>query len=607
MSDTENRPQRRPHGPGAHAPMEKPNDFGAAMSKLVKFMKPYYPVIIVSFIFAIVAAVCNIIAPTFLSKLTNEITVSVMGMPINMQNVAKFGVILICLYACNVTLNYVQSFMMAGATQGASKKFRTSISLKINKVPLSYFDRRAYGDTLSRVTNDVDTISQTLNNSITTLIQSVVLLVGVLIAMFVTKWQMALVAVATIPISAILMVIIIKNSQPLFVAQQRHLGELNGQIEESFSGQQIIKIFNADGTKKAEFNEINQKLFNANKKAQFISGLMMPMMSFVSNLGYVAICVVGAILFKEDPVNMAGIIISFFVYVRLFQNPINQLGQVFNQLQSAAAAAERVFEFLEEDEQPDESDKTYVPKKVKGEVEFRNVRFGYTPDRTIIKNFSAKVRPGMKVAIVGPTGAGKTTLVNLIMRFYEVGEGDILIDGVSVKDMKRETVRSMFSMVLQDTWLFEGTIRENIVYDMQGVTQEELDKAASAANIDYFINGLPDGYETVLDEDSNVSGGQKQLLTIARAMIQNSPMMILDEATSNVDTRTEELIQQAMDRLTGGRTSFVIAHRLSTIKNADLILVMRDGDIVEQGDHEQLLAQNGFYASLYNSQFESLE
>ena len=523
-----------------------------------------------------------------------------------MEKVARIGLTLACLYLGNATLNYVQSFMMAGITQGLSKRFRTSISLKINRLPLNYFDTRSYGDTLSRVTNDVDTVSMSLNHSLASLFQQAVLLIGTLIAMFVTKWQMALVAVATVPIGGIFAMFIVKKSQPLFVKQQRYLGELNGHIEESFSGQNVIKLFNAEERKQGEFDSINGKLFKNMWKSQFVSGLMMPVNTFISNLGYVAICVVGAILYKQDPVNMPGIIVSFFVYMRLFQAPVNQLGQIMNQLQSTAAAAERVFEFLDVEEQEDESHKTAVPEKVRGEVEFRDVTFGYNPDKLIIHGFSATVRPGMKVAIVGPTGAGKTTMVNLIMRFYEINSGDILIDGVSVKDMKRETVRDMFSMVLQDTWLFEGTIRENIVYSKQGVTQEQLDRAAEAANIDYFIKALPNGYDTVLDEESNVSSGQKQLITIARAMIQNSPMMILDEATSNVDTRTEELIQEAMDRLTAGRTSFVIAHRLSTIRNADIILVMKDGNIIEQGNHAQLIEKGGFYCSLYNSQFEQV-
>lgn len=603
-------PNRPPRGRGRGGPgaiLEKPNDFGSAIKKLFAFLKPYYGVIIVSLVLAACASICNIVAPSVLSDLTNEITNSAMlAKQIDMKAIAKFGGILIALYVGNASLNFIQSFMMAGVTQGVAKRFRTSISKKINVVPLNYFDKRSYGDTLSRVTNDVDTIGHTMSNSITTLLQSMVLLVGVLIAMFVTKWQMALTAIATVPISGIIMGVVIKKSQPLFVKQQQYLGSLNGHIEENFSGQNIIKLFNAEKRKGAEFDSINKKLFTNNLKAQFVSGLMMPINTFVSNLGYVAICVVGAILFKEDPVKMGGVIVSFFVYVRLFQTPINQIGQAFNQLQSTAAATERVFEFLDETEEEDETYKTAKPQTVRGAVEFKNVKFGYSPDKIIIHDFSAKIEPGMKVAIVGPTGAGKTTMVNLIMRFYEVNGGDILIDGVSVKDMKRETVRDMFSMVLQDTWLFEGTIRENIVYGKEGVTQEQLDEAVKSANLDYFVKALPNGYESMLDEECNVSGGQKQLITIARAMIQNSPMMILDEATSNVDTRTEELIQEAMDRLTHGRTSFVIAHRLSTIKNADLILVMRDGNIVEQGNHEQLINENGFYASLYNSQFEKL-
>ena len=599
------RPPVRGHGRGM-APVAVASDFKGTMVKLLAFMRPYYARLVITIVLAMGATTCNILAPGILKNLTNEIMVSVFGVSIDMEKVARIGLTLACLYLGNATLNYVQSFMMAGITQGLSKRFRTSISLKINRLPLNYFDTRSYGDTLSRVTNDVDTVSMSLNHSLASLFQQAVLLIGTLIAMFVTKWQMALVAVATVPIGGIFAMFIVKKSQPLFVKQQRYLGELNGHIEESFSGQNVIKLFNAEERKQGEFDSINGKLFKNMWKSQFVSGLMMPVNTFISNLGYVAICVVGAILYKQDPVNMPGIIVSFFVYMRLFQTPINQLGQIINQLQSTAAAAERVFEFLDVEEQEDESHKTAVPEKVRGEVEFRDVTFGYNPDKLIIHGFSATVRPGMKVAIVGPTGAGKTTMVNLIMRFYEINSGDILIDGVSVKDMKRETVRDMFSMVLQDTWLFEGTIRENIVYSKQGVTQEQLDRAAEAANIDYFIKALPNGYDTVLDEESNVSSGQKQLITIARAMIQNSPMMILDEATSNVDTRTEELIQEAMDRLTAGRTSFVIAHRLSTIRNADIILVMKDGNIIEQGNHAQLIKKGGFYCSLYNSQFEQV-
>ncbi|MDD6927427.1 MAG: ABC transporter ATP-binding protein [bacterium] len=594
-------------GPSNRDLRGKADNFGLAMKKLILFMKPWYPIILLSLCLAACASICNILAPGFLSDFTNNIAVAAFGQKIDMSALLNTGIILICLYVGNALLNAIQTFIMAGVTQNVSKKMRTCISYKINKIPLAYFDKKAYGDTLSVVTNDVDTIAQTLESSVATLLQSAVLFVGVLIAMFVTRWEMALTVVLTVPISMVIVLLVVSKSQPMFVKQRSCLGELNGQIEENFSGQSIIKIFNAEDKKQREFDKVNTELLKNTWTAQFFSGLMMPAMSLVSNLGYVAVCVVGALLYKQDPVTMAGVIVSFFVYVRLFQNPINQLAQAFNQLQSTAAAAERVFALLEETEQSDESDKPKRIEKVKGEVEFRHVSFGYDPDRIIIKDFSAKVEPGMKVAIVGPTGAGKTTMVNLIMRFYEVTSGDILIDGVSVKDMKREEVRDMFSMVLQDTWLFEGTIRENIVYSKEGVTEQMLDDVAKASNIDYFVKALPDGYDTVLGEESNVSGGQKQLITIARAMIQNSPMMILDEATSNVDTRTEELIQEAMDRLTAGRTSFVIAHRLSTIKNADMILVMKDGNIVEQGNHETLMEKNGFYASLYNSQFAQEE
>lgn len=472
-------------------------------------------------------------------------------------------------------------------------------------MPLRYFDSRSYGDVLSRVTNDVDTIGQTLNQSVSTLISSVIMLGGVLIAMFVTRWEMALTALLTVPLGMLLMLLIVGKSQKYFIGQQNYLGELNGKIEETYAGQNVVKAFNAEQKVREDFDRTNRNLFNSAWKSQFLSGLMMPLMTFVSNLGYVAVAVAGVLLFINGRIAEPGIITSFFIYVRLFQNPINQIAQVANTLQSTAAAAERVFEFLDEPEQEDETGKPDAIENVTGRVEFRNVRFGYTPDREIIHNFSAVIEPGQKVAIVGPTGAGKTTMVNLLMRFYEVSGGEILIDGVPVSSVKREAVRSLFGMVLQDTWLFNGTIRENVAYAKRDATDGEIEEACRAANADHFISTFAGGYDMVLDDDTNLSGGQRQLLTIARAMVQDSPMLILDEATSNVDTRTEQLIQDAMDRLTAGRTSFVIAHRLSTIKNADLILVMKDGNIIEQGSHDDLLAADGFYASLYNSQFES--
>ena len=547
----------------------------------------------------------SVLAPGYINDITNEIFVAVFGIPIDMGEVGRIGVTLVIFYGATFLLNYVQSFLMAGVNQKTSKRMRGLIAKKINDVPLRYFDSRSYGDVLSRVTNDVDTIGQTLNQSVSTLISSVIMLGGVLIAMFVTRWEMALTALLTVPLGMLLMLLIVGKSQKYFIGQQNYLGELNGKIEETYAGQNVVKAFNAEQKVREDFDRTNRNLFNSAWKSQFLSGLMMPLMTFVSNLGYVAVAVVGVLLFINGRIAEPGIITSFFIYVRLFQNPINQIAQVANTLQSTAAAAERVFEFLDEPEQEDETGKPDAIENVTGRVEFRNVRFGYTPDREIIHNFSAVIEPGQKVAIVGPTGAGKTTMVNLLMRFYEVSGGEILIDGVPVSSVKREAVRSLFGMVLQDTWLFNGTIRENVAYAKRDATDGEIEEACRAANTDHFISTFAGGYDMVLDDDTNLSGGQRQLLTIARAMVQDSPMLILDEATSNVDTRTEQLIQDAMDRLTAGRTSFVIAHRLSTIKNADLILVMKDGNIIEQGSHDDLLAADGFYASLYNSQFES--
>lgn len=592
-------------GPMRRGGFEKPKNFKASIKRLILFLKPHFLTIVIALLFTAAATVLSVLAPGYVNDITNEIYVSVLGLPIDMKAVTRIGVTLLIFYGAGFLLNYAQSFLMAGVNQKTSKRMRNLISEKINRVPLKYFDTRSYGDVLSRVTNDVDTIGQTLNQSVSTLISSSIMLVGVLIAMFATRWEMALTALVTVPFGMIFIFAIVRVSQKYFVGQQKYLGELNGQIEETYSGQTVVKAFNAESRVQSAFDETNQKLFQSAWKSQFLSGLMMPLMTFIANLGYVAVAVVGVLLFINNSLSEPGVILSFFIYVRLFQNPINQLAQVANNLQSTAAAAERVFEFLDEPEQTDESEKPSAIADVRGRVEFRHVRFGYTPEREIIHDFSAVVEPGQKVAIVGPTGAGKTTMVNLLMRFYEVNGGEILIDGVPIRSVKRDAVRTLFGMVLQDTWLFEGTIRENVSYAKQDTTAEEIERACKAANADHFIHTFAGGYDMVLDDETNLSGGQRQLLTIARAMVQNSPMLILDEATSNVDTRTEQLIQDAMDRLTSGRTSFVIAHRLSTIKNADLILVMKDGNIIEQGKHETLLAQNGFYASLYNSQFES--
>ncbi len=602
---SERRPMRPAGGPMGRGGFEKPKNFKASIKRLVLFLKPQYPAIILALLFSAAATVLSVLAPGYINDITNEIFVAVFGIPIDMGEVGRIGVTLVIFYGATFLLNYVQSFLMAGVNQKTSRRMRGLIAKKINDVPLRYFDSRSYGDVLSRVTNDVDTIGQTLNQSVSTLISSVIMLGGVLIAMFVTRWEMALTALLTVPLGMLLMLLIVGKSQKYFIGQQNYLGELNGKIEETYAGQNVVKAFNAEQKVREDFDRTNRNLFNSAWKSQFLSGLMMPLMTFVSNLGYVAVAVAGVLLFINGRIAEPGIITSFFIYVRLFQNPINQIAQVANTLQSTAAAAERVFEFLDEPEQEDETGKPDAIENVTGRVEFRNVRFGYTPDREIIHNFSAVIEPGQKVAIVGPTGAGKTTMVNLLMRFYEVSGGEILIDGVPVSSVKREAVRSLFGMVLQDTWLFNGTIRENVAYAKRDATDGEIEEACRAANADHFISTFAGGYDMVLDDDTNLSGGQRQLLTIARAMVQDSPMLILDEATSNVDTRTEQLIQDAMDRLTAGRTSFVIAHRLSTIKNADLILVMKDGNIIEQGSHDDLLAADGFYASLYNSQFES--
>ncbi len=602
---SERRPMRPAGGPMGRGGFEKPKNFKASIKRLLLFLKPQYPAIILALLFSAAATVLSVLAPGYINDITNEIFVAVFGIPIDMGEVGRIGVTLVIFYGATFLLNYVQSFLMASVNQKTSKRMRGLIAKKINDVPLRYFDSRSYGDVLSRVTNDVDTIGQTLNQSVSTLISSVIMLGGVLIAMFVTRWEMALTALLTVPLGMLLMLLIVGKSQKYFIGQQNYLGELNGKIEETYAGQNVVKAFNAEQKVREDFDRTNRNLFNSAWKSQFLSGLMMPLMTFVSNLGYVAVAVAGVLLFINGRIAEPGIITSFFIYVRLFQNPINQIAQVANTLQSTAAAAERVFEFLDEPEQEDETGKPDAIENVTGRVEFRNVRFGYTPDREIIHNFSAVIEPGQKVAIVGPTGAGKTTMVNLLMRFYEVSGGEILIDGVPVSSVKREAVRSLFGMVLQDTWLFNGTIRENVAYAKRDATDGEIEEACRAANADHFISTFAGGYDMVLDDDTNLSGGQRQLLTIARAMVQDSPMLILDEATSNVDTRTEQLIQDAMDRLTAGRTSFVIAHRLSTIKNADLILVMKDGNIIEQGSHDDLLAADGFYASLYNSQFES--
>ncbi|MCD8155523.1 MAG: ABC transporter ATP-binding protein/permease [Clostridiales bacterium] len=524
---------------------------------------------------------------------------------IDMDGILGVVILLVGIYLASAICNFVQHYIMQTVTQRTAKRLRGDISTKINRLPLKYYSGNAAGDVLSRMTNDVDMIGQAMSNSLSNLVTAVAQFIGCLIMMYYTNWIMATTTVLATLIGLALMVVIMSHSQKYFMARQESLGNLNGYIEEMYTGHDVIRILNAEDEVKDTFNSLNQAVKNANFRSQFLSGLMQPLMAFIGNLGYVAVCVVGASQIINGNITF-GVITAFLIYTRLFESPLRQISQAMTQVQSCAAASERVFEFLDEEEMEDESEKTKHIDKVRGEVEFKNVKFAYpnAPEKEIIHNFSVKVKPGQKAAIVGPTGAGKTTLVNLLMRFFEPTGGTITIDGVATKDIPRENVHSQFGMVLQDTWLFEGTVRENLLYNTEGVTDEQMIEACKACGIHSFIQALPKGYDSVLRDNTAISAGQKQLMTIARAMIQNSPMLILDEATSSVDTRTEMITQQAMDKLTSKRTSFVIAHRLSTIKNADIILVMRDGDIVEQGNHEELLAKNGFYAELYNSQFE---
>ena len=553
---------------------------------------------------AFAGAALNVIGPDQLSKITDIIQEGMMT-KIDLNAVRRVGIILAILYGSGLLFNYIQGFMMATVTQRITKKMRTDISLKINKVPLKYFDSTSYGNVLSRVTNDVDTIGQTLNNSLGMLVSSVATFIGAIIMMFYTNWIMAITGIMATMIGFLLMTLIMKHSQKYFGAQQKELGLINGHIEEVYAGHNVVKVYNGEKEAKEIFHDSNKRLYENAWKSQFMSGLMMPVMQFIGNFGYVAICVVGAVLVTYDMITI-GTIVAFMVYIRLFTQPLAQLAQAATNLQSTAAASERVFEFLAEEELEDESEKSVKLQDVKGDVEFKNVQFGYNEDQLIIKNFNVKAKAGQKVAIVGPTGRVKPTLVNLLMRFYELNSGEIYIDGTPISQLTRENVHDLFCMVLQDTWLFEGTIRENIVFSKENVTDKEVENACKAVGLHHFIQTLPHGYDTVLNDKANLSAGQKQLITIARAMIDNASLLILDEATSSVDTRTELLIQQAMDKLTVGKTSFVIAHRLSTIKNADLILVMKDGDIIETGNHEELLAKGGFYADLYNSQFEEV-
>ncbi len=649
-------PRRGPRIP------EKSKDFKGSMKRLFSSLEKWRYLLIFSLILAMVSAILALIAPNRLSDLTDTITSGLMpnineekikeimadseipiedkmkaseilsgitneatneeilekidSLPesiyekikpeIDMDEVKSIALLLLILYLTSAIFSYVQSFSMATISNNFAKGLRSKISTKINKLPLKYFDNHETGNVLSIVTNDVDTIAMNMNNSLASLVTAITLFLGSIIMMFYTNWIMAITAIISSLIGFGFMGLILGKSQKYFIQRQVELGNLNGYIEEIYSGHNVVKAYNGDKKAIEEFNALNDKLYNCNRKSQFLSGLMQPIMMFVGNFGYVAVCVVGALLTMNDVISF-GVIVAFMIYVRLFTNPLSQIAQAMTSLQSTAAASERVFEFLDEKEMAGEEDILHHldKSKVKGKIEFKDVRFGYDQDKTIIKNFSALANPGEKIAIVGPTGAGKTTMVNLLMKFYELNKGDIFIDGVSTRDLTRENVHDLFVMVLQDTWLFEGTVRDNIKFNKENVSDEEIWEALKVVGVDHFVRTLPNGIDTILKDDEGISAGQKQLLTIARGMIADAPFLILDEATSNVDTRTEELVQKAMDKLTEGRTSFIIAHRLSTIKNADLILVMKDGNIIEQGNHEQLLKEKGFYAELYNSQFQS--
>ena len=591
-------------------PVSKAKDARGALIKLLKYCKSFLPAIIVAILLAIAGSVFSVIGPKKVGDMGTLIQAALpqsaedffKELTLDIEGVVNVATLLVILYGLGAIFSYVQGFIMSTVTQRTTKLLRKDISKKINRLPLRYFDGNTFGDILSRVTNDVDMIGQSASHSVVTLVTSITTLLGALIMMFVTNWIMAFAAIGATLIGLVCMVLIMRKSQKHFFAQQVNLGAANGHVEEIYSGHSVVKVYGGEKQAKDSFGTINYRLYNSSWKSQFLAGLMMPIMNFVGNLGYVAVCVVGGALTISGKITDFGVIISFMIYVRIFTNPLSQIAQALNSMQSAAAASERVFEFLEEEELTPDSPVTTL-ENIRGEVEFKNVRFGYNPDKIIIHDFSAHVRPGQKVAIVGPTGAGKTTMVNLLMRFYEVNDGSITIDGVDIRDLSRENIHDLFGMVLQDTWLFEGTVRDNIVYSKEGATDEAVSKAVKAAGLEHFVHALPKGYDTVLDDKTTISAGQKQLITIARAMVEDAPMLILDEATSSVDTRTEVLIQEAMDSLTSGRTSFVIAHRLSTIKNADLILVMRDGDVIESGTHNELLDKNGFYAELYNSQF----
>ena len=639
---------------------EKSKDFKGSMRRLIKSLNKWKYSLIIALVFAFIGSILGLITPNKLSDLTDNITdglkpnineksineimnsdvistdskvefslfletasssedslssmdklpsevYEVIKPKMNMDRIKTLGVIVCTLVFVGALLNYIQGLILTIVSNKFAKRLRRKVSNKINKLPLKYFDTHDVGDILSRVTNDIDTVTHQLNQSLSTLVSSITIFVGAIIMMFVTNYIMAITAIVSSLIGFLFMGSILKKSQKYFTLRQEELGKLNGYIEEMYSGHNVLKAYNGEEEANKEFNKLNSKLYTYNRKSQFLSGIMHPIMGFVGNIGYVAVCIVGALLVSKNIITF-GVIVAFMIYVRMFINPLTQIAQAMAQLQSTTAASERVFEFLDEKEMTDEKNLKGVlnPKEVKGKIEFKHVKFGYDPDKTIIHDFSAKVKPGEKIAIVGPTGAGKTTMVNLLMKFYEINSGDILIDNTSIKDLTRENIHDLFVMVLQDTWLFEGTVKENLKFNNKNVSDEEIDTCIKTIGVDHIIKTLPGGIDSLVGDNDSISQGEKQLLTIARGMIKDAPFLILDEATSNVDTRTEELVQRAMDKLTKGKTSFIIAHRLSTIKNADLILVMKDGNIVEQGNHNELLNKNGFYAELYNSQFDTI-